>query len=314
MILNLLGYFFLLNFKNMIKRTLYFGNPAYLSTKNEQLVVSLKDKEEEKQIPIEDIGVLILDHAQITITQPTLSKLLQNNTAVITCDETHHPIGLFLNLDGHTLQSQRFQAQIEASVPLKKQLWQQTVEAKILNQAKVLASEKQENKLMLNLAKNVKSGDADNCEAQAAVYYWKNIFPEFLNFTRFREGEPPNNLLNYGYAVLRAVVARSLVGSGLLPTLGIFHRNQYNAYCLADDIMEPYRPYVDKVVCDIVRMNGKFLSMTTKMKEQLLGIPAMDVMLNDEKSPLMIAVQRTTASLAKCFEGKARRILYPEMG
>jgi CRISPR-associated protein Cas1 len=257
--------------------------------------------------------VLILDHSQITITQPTLSRLLHNNTAVITCDETHHPIGLFLNLDGHTLQSQRFKAQTEASVPLKKQLWQQTVEAKIVNQAKLLVQEGQRNQLLLNLAKKVKSGDSDNCEAQAANYYWKNIFPEFLNFTRFREGEPPNNLLNYGYAILRAVVARSLVGSGLLPTLGIFHRNQYNAYCLADDIMEPYRPYVDKVVCDIVRMNGKFLDMTTKMKEQLLGIPAMDVLLNDEKSPLMVAVQKTTASVAKCFEGKARKILYPEM-
>jgi CRISPR-associated protein Cas1 len=297
----------------MIKRTLYFGNPAYLKTKNEQLIISLKDNEDEKQVPIEDIGVLILDHSQITITQPTLSRLLHNNTAVITCDETHHPIGLFLNLDGHTLQSQRFKAQTEASVPLKKQLWQQTVEAKIVNQAKLLVQEGQRNQLLLNLAKKVKSGDSDNCEAQAANYYWKNIFPEFLNFTRFREGEPPNNLLNYGYAILRAVVARSLVGSGLLPTLGIFHRNQYNAYCLADDIMEPYRPYVDKVVCDIVRMNGKFLDMTTKMKEQLLGIPAMDVLLNDEKSPLMVAVQKTTASVAKCFEGKARKILYPEM-
>lgn len=297
----------------MIKRTLYFGNPAYLHTKNEQLVITKKDDEEERQIPIEDIGVLILDHSQITITQPTLSRLLHNNTAVITCDETHHPIGLFLNLDGHTLQSQRFKAQTEATVPLKKQLWQQTVEAKILNQAKLLAQERQENKLLLNLAKNIKSGDSDNCEAQAASYYWKRIFPEFLNFTRTREGDPPNNLLNYGYAILRAVVARNLVGSGLLPTFGIFHKNQYNAYCLADDIMEPYRPYVDKVVCDIVHMNGKFLDMTTKMKEQLLGIPAMDVMLNNEKSPMMIAIQRTTASLAKCFEGKSRKILYPEM-
>jgi CRISPR-associated protein Cas1 len=297
----------------MIKRTLYFGNPAYLKTKNEQLIISLKDNEEEKQVPIEDIGVLILDHSQITITQPALSRLLHNNTAVITCDETHHPIGLFLNLDGHTLQSQHFKVQIEASIPLKKQLWQQTVEAKILNQARLLAQERAENKLLLNLAKKVKSGDSDNCEAQAANYYWKNIFPDFLQFKRFREGEPPNNLLNYGYAILRAVVARNLVGSGLLPTLGIFHRNQYNAYCLADDIMEPYRPYVDKVVCNIVRMNGKFLDMTTKMKEQLLGIPAMDVMLNNEKSPLMNAVQRTTASLVKCFEGNSRKILYPVM-
>lgn len=218
-----------------------------------------------------------------------------------------------LNLDGHTLQSQVFQAQLEASIPLKKQLWQQTVMAKIANQASVLALEKQSNKLLLQYAKTVKSGDADNHEAKAAAYYWKHLFPDFLAFRRDRYGFPPNNLLNYGYALLRAVVARSLVGSGLLPTLGIFHRNQYNAYCLADDIMEPYRPYVDQVVCGIVAMHGQYLEITPSMKKELLAIPAMDVMLDGQKSPLMNAVQRTTASLAKCFEGKSRRLLYPEI-
>lgn len=297
----------------MIKRTLYFGNPAYLKTKNEQLLVEMPATDEVKQAAIEDIGLLILDHQQITITQALLAKLLHHNVAVITCDAAHHPVGLFLNLDGHTLQSQRFQAQIDATVPLKKQLWQQTVTAKIANQAQLLQQRRAENKFLLNLCKNVLSGDSSNCEAQAANYYWKKLFPEFLNFKRFREGDPPNNLLNYGYAILRAVVARSLVGSGLLPTLGIFHRNQYNAYCLADDMMEPYRPFVDKVVCDIVRSNGKFLEMTPVMKQQLLGIPAMDVIMGDEKSPLMNAVQRTTASLAKCFEGKSRKLLFPAM-
>lgn len=296
----------------MIKRTLYFGNPAYLKTKNQQLVVS-KNEEEDKTVPIEDIGVLILDHFQITITQPTLTRLLQNNVAIIACDETHHPIGLFLNLDGHTLQSQKFQAQIEATVPLKKQLWQQTIVAKITNQAALLKSQRVESKLLLNLAKSVKSGDSTNNEAQAAVYYWKNLFPEFLKFSRNREGPPPNNLLNYGYAILRATVARSLVSSGLLPTLGIFHKNQYNAYCLADDIMEPYRPFVDRIVCDIVRMNGRFLEMTGTMKEQLLSIPAIDVKIDGKKSPLMVAVQRTTASLAQCFEANTRKLVYPAL-
>ena len=303
----------------MIKRTLYFGNPAYLKTAHEQLIIdvpAIKDgigEAETKQAPIEDIGILILDHQQITITQALLAKLLANNVAVITCDSTHHPTGMMLNLDGNTLQSQKFQAQIDASVPLKKQLWQQTVIAKIQNQAAMLASERVENKLLLHYAKEVKSGDSDNYEAMAAGYYWKNLFPEFLNFTRDRYGMPPNNLLNYGYAILRTVVARSLVGSGLLPTLGIFHRNQYNAYCLADDIMEPYRPFVDKVVCSIVSMNGMFLEMTPKMKQQLLGIPAIDVYIAGKKSPLMNAVQRTTASLARCFEGSTRKILYPTL-
>lgn len=297
----------------MIKRTLYFGNPAYLKTNNEQLIIQMPDTGEMKNTPIEDIGLLILDNQQITITQAVIAKLLENNVALITCDKTHHPTGLMLNLDGHTLQSHKFQCQVDASVPLKKQLWQQTVEAKLNNQAAMLKIVRADNKYVLNLAKCVKSGDSENCEAKAASYYWKHVIPDFLEFTRDRDGLPPNNLLNYGYAILRAIVARSLVGSGLLPTLGIFHRNQYNAYCLADDIMEPYRPYVDKVVCQIIRSNGKFLEMTPKMKEDLLSIPVLDVMIGGQKSPLMNAVQRTTASLAKCFEGESRKLLYPQL-
>jgi len=295
----------------MIKRTLYFGNPAYLKTKNEQLVIEMPDTGETKTVPIEDIGVVILDHQQITITQAVMAKLLENNTAVITCNQKHHPVGLQLCLDGHTLQSQKFKDHIAASAPLKKQLWQQTVIAKIENQTALLNAERIETKYLLKLATTVKSADSTNNEAKAALYYWKHIFPDFLQFKRDPEGLPPNNLLNYGYSLLRAIVARSLVASGLLPTLGIFHRNQYNAYCLADDIMEPYRPFADKVVCNIVRMNGRFLEMTAGMKKELLSIPAMDVIIDGQKSPLMNAVQRTTASLAKCFEGSTRKILYP---
>jgi len=239
--------------------------------------------------------------------------LLAQNVALITCNQTHHPVGLFLNLDGNTLQSLKFNQQIEASLPLKKQLWQQTVEQKILNQAAVLAELRAEHNYLLALARTVKSGDPDNNEAKAAAFYWKRIFPEFLNFTRNREGDPPNNLLNYGYAILRATVARALVSSGLLPTLGIHHRNQYNAYCLADDIMEPYRPYVDRVVYQLVRTHGKFLDMTPSMKQALLNIPAIDVKLDGQDSPLMNAVARTTASLAKCFAGEQRKILYPAL-
>jgi CRISP-associated protein Cas1 len=295
----------------MIKRTLYFGNPAYLKTANEQLVIEIHDSGEVKSTPIEDIGLVILDHSQITITQSLIAKLLDNNTAVITCNSNHHPTGLLLNLDGNNLQSMKFQAQIEATAPLKKQLWQQTITYKIQNQAALLSIQREESKYLITLASEVKSGDSDNCEAKAAAYYWKRIFPEFLSFRRERYGPPPNNLLNYGYIILRATVARSLVASGLLPTLGIHHRNQYNAYCLADDIMEPYRPFVDMVVCQIIRGNGRFLEMTPNMKAALLGIPAMDVQIDGQKSPLMNAVQRTTASLAKCFEGKSRKLLYP---
>ena len=277
------------------------------------MVIEMQESGELKSAAIEDIGLLILDHQQITITQALIAKLLENNVALVTCDHTHHPTGLMLNLDGHTLQSQKFQCQVDASVPLKKQLWQQTVEAKIYNQAKCLEYDRIDNKSLFNLAKNVKSGDSDNCEAQAAAYYWKRLFPLFPEFRRERYGPPPNNLLNYGYAILRAIVARSLIGSGLLPTLGIFHKNQYNAYCLADDVMEPYRPFVDKTVCNIIRLNGKYLDITPSMKKELLAIPAMDVMLDGKSSPLMNAVQRTTANLSRCFEGKGKKILYPQL-
>ncbi len=323
----------------MIKRTLYFGNPAYLHTANEQLVVEFPVPEGTEEIvkpkphiaPLEDIGVLILDHPQITISQAVLTKLLNNNAAVITCDNTHHPTGMMLNLNGNTLQSKFFAAQIDASEPLKKQLWQQTIVAKIQNQAAMLGSVRsagslfgEADKFLLNLARDVKSGDSDNMEAQAASYYWKRIFPFVPQFTRERDGEAPNNLLNYGYAILRAVVARCLTGSGLLPTLGIHHRNQYNAYCLADDIMEPYRPYVDKVVFDIAEKNSRIngtsqpLELTKEIKALLLSIPAIDVNIarsvtakDTERSPLMVAVEKTTASLAKCYDGNIRRLLYP---
>jgi CRISPR-associated protein Cas1 len=296
----------------MIKRTLYFGNPAYLKTSNEQLVVERKD-EPNVSAPIEDIGLVILDHQQITISQALIAKLLANNVALVTCNETHHPTGMLLTLDGNSLQSQKYQAQVAASLPLKKQLWQQTIECKIHNQAAVLAEVKEEYRYLLKLAGTVRSGDMENNEAKAAGYYWKKLFPPFLNFSRHRDGPPPNNYLNYGYAILRAIVARSLVGSGLLPTLGIHHRNQYNAYCLADDIMEPYRPYVDRVVYQIVRTNGQFLEMTPNSKKALLNIPAIDVDMDGQQSPLMNSVTRTTASLVKCFEGTQRKILYPRI-
>jgi len=309
----------------MIKRTLYFGNPAYLSTHLEQLVVRLPQvekndtlpesfkKEAQATIPIEDIGVVILDHQQVIISQALLTKLLANNTAVITCDHTHLPTGLMLNLSGHTLQTPRFKSQLEASQPLLKQLWQQTVKAKIRNQALVLKRIGAEHGNLLRWTKEVLSGDSDNLEARAAAYYWKNVFPQVPGFRRERDGQPPNNLLNYAYAILRAVIARSLVGSGLLPTLGIHHHNKYNHYCLADDVMEPYRPFADNLVVELMQQGEDWHELTPSIKKHLLMLPAVDVLLDGERSPLMVAAQRTTASLAKCFEGTAKKILYPEL-
>lgn len=308
----------------MIKKTLYFGNPAYLSLRNKQLVIRLPEVEsgnmpdEMKReaittVPIEDIGVVVLDNRQITITQGLVAALLQNTTALITCDDRRMPTGLFLPLQGNTVQNERFRSQLEASQPLRKQLWQQTVRAKIENQAAVLRLYTVKSVArMYTMADNVKSGDSDNFEAQAAVYYWKNVFTDIPTFIRDQNGEPPNNLLNYGYAILRAVVARALVSSGLLPVYGIHHHNRYNPYCLADDIMEPYRPYVDMQVLHIMQQYEEIPeNLPKEMKRDLLSIPVIDTMIGGKKRPLMIAVSETTASLAKCFAGELRKISYP---
>lgn len=297
----------------MIKRTLYFGNPVYLSTQLEQLRVKRIEEEETLQIPIEDIGIVIIDHSRITLTQSVIAKLLENNVALISCNKTHHPTGMMLNLDGHTKQSKLFKHQLGANKPLKKGLWQITIKQKIKNQAALLKQIKQENNYLLTLEKEVKSGDSTNCEAKAAGFYWKKYF-DGLNagaITRERFGAPPNNLLNYGYAILRAIIARNLVGSGLLPTLGIYHRNQYNAYCLADDIMEPYRPFVDACVLEIVKKNLITAELTPEIKRHILRIPVMDVKIENKIRPLMIAAQQTTASLAQAFEEKECCIKYP---
>lgn len=297
----------------MIKRTLYFGNEAYLSAKDDQLVVKYPDKgKPHTTISIEDIGVIIFDHYRLTYTQRMVSKLLQNNVALIICNEKHLPQGMMLNLEGNHVQTERFTAQINASLPLKKNLWQQTVKSKILNQAYLLKMLGNEAKNMHYWAGKVGSGDPENYEGRAAAYYWKNLFKEEIDdFTRGRFDPEPNNLLNYGYAVLRAVIARSLVASGMLPTLGIHHHNKYNSYCLADDIMEPFRPFVDQLVLNILENRPDIYNLSKEIKESLLQIPVLDVVINGKKSPLMVAARQTTASLYQCFEGTTRKIKYP---
>jgi CRISPR-associated protein Cas1 len=297
----------------MIKRTLYFGNEFNLSTKDEQLVVKHPGKEAPAvTVPIEDIGVVIFDHYRLTYTHSLISKLLANNTALVTCNEGHLPQGLMLNLEGNHVQTQRFTAQIEASLPLKKNLWRQTVQAKIANQAWLLEILGIPIENMRYWVSKVGSGDPENYEGRAAAYYWSNLFAEFIpNFKRGRFEDAPNNLLNYGYAILRAVIARNLVGSGLLPTLGIHHRNKYNAYCLADDIMEPYRPFVDQLVRKLLEKNLGSQELSSENKKQLLQIPVIDVNIEDKKSPLMVASQQTTASVFHCFAGNVRKIKYP---
>ena len=271
-----------------------------------------EEDKKEATIPIEDLGYVVLENPQITITNGLLMKLVQNKTAVITCDQQHLPCGLLQPLVGHTEQTERMRHQLNASLPLKKNLWQQTVQAKIENQANHLLSREKNALKLKRWAREVKSGDAQNHEAYAAAYYFQALFNEVAGFSRNQKGVPPNNLLNYGYAILRAVTARAIISSGLLPSVGIFHRNKYNAFCLADDIMEPYRIYVDALVYEMVEAGGDISGLSPILKAELLTLPAIDVFLDGKWSPLMNAMSRTTSSLYECFLGSSRKLLYPE--
>jgi len=296
----------------MLKRTLFFGNSYHVHTENQQLKAACKTSGEVKSIPIEDVGFIVFEHPQITFTQSVMQLLAANNTAVVFCDEKYHPSSMLLHLDTHQVQTERFRAQVNASEPLKKQLWQQTIKAKINNQATALHITKKEGEDALRyLSKQVLSGDSTNQEAQAARRYWSKLLGK--DFTRERYGKGPNSALNYGYAILRAATARALSGGGLLPTLGIHHRNKYNSYCLADDVMEPYRPFVDVLIIEMLNNNMNVEVLGREEKATLLQLLTLDVQVNGKKSPLMVALSATTASLSKCYEGKAKKIIYPEL-
>ncbi len=293
----------------MLKRTLFFSNPLRLSLQHSQLVVETRDKCKLTTIPIEDIGFVLFDNMQISVSLPLIESLIANNAAVVFCDSKHYPQSMLLNLEGNNIQAEIIRHQINASVPLKKKLWQQCVKAKILNQAALLSSIDKSNTELIAFARNVKSGDPDNREGAAARIYWSRVF--YKGFTRERFGKYPNNLLNYGYMVLRAAVARALVGSGLFPVLGIHHHNKYNAYCLADDIMEPYRPFVDKIVYDIWVNDQDREDIEKEQKVELLKVLTEDVMLGTIRRPLMLALSQTTASLAHCFSGDDTKLKCP---
>jgi CRISPR-associated protein Cas1 len=295
----------------MIKRTIFFGNPYHLSVRDNQLVARPKDEEEVRTVPIEDIGFVVIDHAQISVTPVLLEHLVGNNVAVVFCDGRHLPQSMLLNLNGHHLQNEHFRNQVSISEPLKKNLWKQTVEMKITNQSALLQKVGKPHERVAAYRNEVKSGDTDNREGAAAREYWKTLMGE--DFSRERFGDWPNPALNYGYAILRAAVARALVGSGLLPTLGIHHHSRYNAYCLADDIMEPYRPYVDEVAYHMYMAYPETTTLEQELKAELLKVLTTDVQLEKHTRPLMVGLSQTTASLARCFEGKVRKIEFPLM-
>ena len=291
-------------------RNIFLANPARLSVQREQLVI---EQAEKITVPLEDISSVLIESQQVTLSVHAAAAMADHGITVFLCDEKHLPSCQLLPINQFCRQRKLLLSQCEMGKPLQKQLWQQTIKAKIENQASVLSDCSGEVvKCMRIWASDVRSGDPDNLEARAAAYYWKSLFPNIDGFTRDRDGVPPNNLLNYGYSILRAVVARGLVISGLLPTFGIHHHNRYNAYCLADDIMEPYRPYVDELVFRLVESYGSKIELSKEVKARLLTIPTIDVRIGGKRSPLMVAVGQTTASLYRCFTGELRRISYPE--
>ena len=296
----------------MLYRSIYIGNPAYLKLKDKQLKVTDPETKEEKgSIPIEDIGLLMLDHYQITLSHQLIQELMKNNVILISCDERHLPLAGMLPFSGNTLFSERVKIQMEVSEPLKKQLWKQTIECKILNQLKVLEQLGKYTSHMYEYLKQVKSGDTTNMEGIAAQHYWKHLIDS--DFLRDRFGDGPNPFFNFGYGVLLSIIARALVDTGLLLVLGIFHRNKYNPYCLASDIMEPYRPIVDLLVMKWLQLHPEKQNLDKESKTFLLQIATQDVNIEKLVRPLMVGVKMTASSLLRCYTGEKRQISYPEL-
>lgn len=292
----------------MIKRTLAFTNPFHLRLKNRQMIISVKgDSEPYASVPVEDIGFVILENQEISISLPLLNALTDNNVVVIVCSDKFMPNAMFMNLSANSTQGESFRAQLSAAEPLKKNLWKQIVEAKIRNQAALLSKLGKDGDALKPYYQNVKSGDSGNREGTAARLYWSELFGR--SFQRSREGSCPNELLNYGYTILRAAVARALAGSGLLPSIGIFHRNRYNPFPLADDIMEPYRPFVDEIVFSLYANGENCLNKYSK--SEILKLPYIDTFFENVTRPLDIGLSMTTASLVKCYNGMQKKILYP---
>ncbi|WPR71037.1 type II CRISPR-associated endonuclease Cas1 [Flavobacterium sp. NG2] len=297
----------------MLKRSILIENKASISTKNLQLII--KTELRESSIPIEDVGFLVLDHVEIYMSIPAMNLIIENNSALIICGKNHLPNGMFLNLNSHHIQQEIFKNQIEASVPLKKKLWQQTIVEKINNQGCLLQKITNQKNSFNFLATKVLSGDTSNMEGVAASQYWKVFFETNENVSKFKRerfGDYPNNLLNYGYAILRAATARALSGSGLLNTLGIHHKSKYNAFALADDIMEPFRPLVDEAVFEIMQKYNE-QELNSVLKSELLQILTRTVYFKDEKSPLMVALQKTASSLQQCYTGQRKKLKYPKL-
>lgn len=261
-------------------------------------------------IPLSDVAVLIVSHPQVTYTQSVLSGLATAGASFVACDAKHQPVSMLLPLVTHSLQTERFSAQAAASLPLRKRLWQQIVQAKIQAQARLLQERKGTDAGLERMADSVRSGDPSNVEAQAARIYWRELFSEF-EFRRDVEGEGLNGYLNYGYAVLRATVARSLCGTGLHPGLPLHHHNRYDPFCLADDLMEPYRPVVDRAVVSLGESRATNLGLDKEAKQTLIEALLGRFTADGESRTLFDWMNRAASSLAEVLLGKSSKLFLP---
>lgn len=295
----------------MIARTLSFSSPGKLFAKDAQLVYEGEDGVR-RSFPIEDLGFVILETGLMTVSSHCIRQLADANVALVVCDATHTPSAQMLPFAAHTTTQETVAAQLGATAAVQGRLWRQIVRAKILNQSELLRRLGFDACRRLRaMADEVKNYDAENVEAQAARIYFRTLSPD-PGFVRAREGTCPNPALNYGYGVLRAAVVRALVGSGLTCFRGVHHHNRYNAFCLADDMMEPYRPFVDQYVFGHVPpFDVQATELTREMKARLLQMLTCDVKTGDLKRPLMVALTYTTASLAKYYLGKTDHLVLP---
>ncbi len=285
----------------MAKQTLIFESAKDLSLKDGMIVIADKDSNVFVYRSIEDIQMIMVDNHSVRMSIPLLIRLSKLNVGVVICDEHHMPISMLMDLESNNIQSRRFQGQLNAPKPLNKQIWKQIIEAKIYNQYLLLEKYSENNQLILNLSRQVKSGDSTNREAVAAKIYWKKLFGE--RFVRDRYGEAPNTLLNYGYAVLRSFIARNLMNAGLLPSVGIFHHNCYNAFPLADDMMEPYRPFVDNKMKELYDLG--IHEICYKSKKSLLDMFYSDIPAN--------AMMLSASTLAGIYEGTGQVVIFPKI-
>ena len=292
----------------MIKRIIDISDGAYVHLKNQQLVIE-KQGEVVGQVPIEDLGVLILQHPAIVLTQQLIVACQKNKVVIVFCDEKHLPYSLILPIgEGHTLHNKILKQQMAISEPTRKRLWQKIVQHKIKEQEQTLVLLNKKSTRLKFLSTQVKTGDSGNCEAIAAQAYWKLLFGKA--FKRDADLDGVNSLLNYGYAIIRAAVARSVCGAGLHPTIGLFHTNQYNALCLADDLMEPFRPWVDYVVYQMASTNSE-VTINQQSKQALLGLMSEAVLYKKKTMPFMVALHYLMADLKRCYSDGIKTLPYP---